>query len=186
MAIQYKGKLLTPRQQKAQVMKWAGWSEAEYKAAYEDVRKRTANYQKLNGIKVGTYSPADILARDVRGRWYADRQGELYKPSSLIEGIFLAPTQSGKQKISKETAIRVQVQNLELGLKSLSAARKLKNPIIDAKIERELRAGGNWARRVADWLKEQSDVKEKFKIYRDEQIRQGDWSYIGRYYQYED
>lgn len=186
MAIQYKGKILTPKQQKAQVMKWAGWSEAEYKAAYEDVRKRTVNYQKLNGIKVGTYSPADILARDVRGRWYADRQGELYKPSSLIAGIMLAPTQSGNQKISKETKIRVQVQNLEMGLHSLSAARKLKNPIIDAKIEEEIRAGGNWAARVGEWLKEQSSKKADFQRYKDEQIRQGDWSYIGRYYQYED
>lgn len=186
MAIQYKGKVLTPRQQKAQVMKWAGWSEAEYKAAYEDVRKRTVNYQKLNGIEVGTYSPADILARDVRGRWYAGRQSELYKPSSLVEGIMLAPTQSGKQKISKAAAIRVQVQNLEMGLNSLSTARKLKNPIIDAKIEREIKAGGNWARRVADWLKEQSAKKDAFEGYRNERIRQGDWSYIGRYYQYED
>lgn len=186
MAIQYRGKVLTPKQQKAQVMKWAGWNEAQYKAAYEDIRKRTVNYQKLNGIKVGTYSPTDILARDVRGRWYANRQGELYKPSSLIEGIFLAPTQSGKQKISKETAIRVQVQNLERGFNSLSAARKLGNPIIDKKIEEELRVGGNWATRVGEWLKGQTVKKADFQRYKDEQIRQGDWSYIGRYYQYED
>lgn len=186
MAIQYRGKVLTPKQQKAQVMKWAGWSAAEYEAAYEDIRKRTVNYQKLNGIKVGTYSPADILARHVRGEWYAKRQGEVYKPSSLVEGVLLAPTQSGKQKISKERAIRVQVHNIERGYNSLRKAISKNSPSIDKKIEEELRRGGNWARRVADWLQEQSAKKTAFNEFADEQIRQGDWSYIGRYYQYED
>lgn len=113
MAIKSKGKTLTARQQAAKVREWAGWTREQYQKEYDKLRNRVRAYEKATGTPKGKLNVADILARDVRGRYFSRYYGEEYTPSNLYRAIQAAPSISSGKALKQAQAERIQARALE-------------------------------------------------------------------------
>ena len=87
MAIKRGGKELSAREQKALVMREAGWSSKEYQKRYDVLRNRARNYERAVGLEKGTINVADLLARDVHYRYRAEKEGYSYKPTEIFKAV---------------------------------------------------------------------------------------------------
>ena len=95
MAITNKtGQTLTARQQKAQVLKWTGWTSEQYNKEYDKLRNRVRNYERANGYERGSINVADVLAREARVRHYAPRFGETAQSTQLYMAVSATTSQS--------------------------------------------------------------------------------------------
>lgn len=108
MSIIRGNKTLTAREQKAQVMKWTGWTAKQYEREYDKLRNRTRNYEKAAGYKKGSINVADLLARDARARYYRPRYGETYKPTTLYAAISRTTSQSSGKQLTGKAFQRAQ------------------------------------------------------------------------------
>lgn len=82
MAIMRNGRPLTPREQKAYVMRVAGWTTQQYNKEYDKLRNRARNYERANGLAKGSINVADMLARSQSRVAYGDKQTTLYRAVS--------------------------------------------------------------------------------------------------------
>lgn len=108
MAINYRGKQLTAREQAAQVRRWTGWSAQEYRRQYKALYARVISYEQGTGLPRGSVNVADLLANNARNRYYAQYHGEEYRPSNLYQAVQAAPAISSSQRLSATARARVQ------------------------------------------------------------------------------
>lgn len=107
MAIKRGGVTLTARQQKRYVQELTGWSTEEYNKEYDKLRNRTRAYERATGAPKGKYNVADLLARNVRGEYYARREGREYTPTNLYSAIQAAPSISSGRRPSEASQARI-------------------------------------------------------------------------------
>lgn len=108
MAIKSGGKVLSARAQAAKVREWSGWSRKEYQKQYDILRNKTRAYERATGAARGSINVADLLAREVRGRYYSKFYGEEYKSTAQFEAIQAAPSTSSGRALSVAATERVQ------------------------------------------------------------------------------
>lgn len=108
MAIRHGGKELTPKEQKAQVLKWTGWTTTQYNKEYDKLRNRVRAFERATDKAKGEINVADLLAKDARSQYYARYYGETYTPTNLYQAVAATPSISSGKKLSRKTAERVQ------------------------------------------------------------------------------
>lgn len=103
MAIMRKGKVLTPRQQKAYVQNLTGWNDKQYKSEYNKLRNRAVNYERLTGMARGSINVRDLLANSVSRAYYGDKQTHLYNAviQTTSASTSRALTSASRQKAEK-------------------------------------------------------------------------------------
>lgn len=107
MAIKYKGKSLPPREQKAKIMQWTGWSSKEYRREYDKLRNRTRNYERATGMERGTINIGDMLAREARRQYYAARGVGNNTPTNLFMAISQTTSASTGRELSQSTRAKI-------------------------------------------------------------------------------
>lgn len=107
MAIRHGGRELTPKEQKAKVMQWTGWSTEQYNKEYDKLRNRTRAFERATGKPKGEINVADLLAKDARSRYYARYYGEQYTPTNLYQAVAATPSISSGKQLTQRTTERV-------------------------------------------------------------------------------
>ena len=117
MAIKSGGVRLTPREQKAKVLGWTGWSKKEYERQYDRLRNRVRNFERANGLEKGSINAANLLARHAREEYFAKRQGREVNNTTLWTAVNETTSASTGAKLSARTTAKIQTA----GLASLDA-----------------------------------------------------------------
>ena len=107
MAIRRNGRALSPREQAKYVREITGWTPAEYKRQRDLLYNRVRNYERATGAPKGTYNVSDLLARRVRGEYYAREAGQEYQPTALMKAIESAPAVSVGRRLTDAAKQRV-------------------------------------------------------------------------------
>lgn len=107
MAIKYKGKSLSPREQKAKVMEWTGWSSKKYRREYDKLRNRTRNHERATGAERGAINAADLLAREARRQYYAARGVGSNTPTNLFTAISQTTSASTGRELLQSTRAKI-------------------------------------------------------------------------------
>lgn len=108
MPIRRQGKQLTPRKQAEYVRQITGWSREEYRRQRDLLYNRVRNYERISGLERGTIDVAELLARRERGKQYAARTGQEWRPTAQLEAIMQAPASSTGRRISQRARARVE------------------------------------------------------------------------------
>lgn len=101
MAIKYRGGRLSPKEQKAKVLEWTGWTSKEYRREYDKLRNRTRNYERGGGMERGSINVADLLAREARRQYYAARGVGSSTPTNLFIAITQTTSASPGRELSQ-------------------------------------------------------------------------------------
>lgn len=135
MAIRFGDRTLNAREQAAKVREWAGWSKEEYRKQRDILYNRARAYEKATGMKKGTINVPDLLAREVRRRYFSRYYGEDSRPTNLYRAVMQAPAQSSGRAVSRTAASRVR-QTAEAALRRQFRGL-LRNSKYSADIQRE-------------------------------------------------
>lgn len=110
MPIRIAGKLLTAKQQAAEVRRLTGWTKEEYKKQYDKLRNRVRAYERGTGVtdKDKRINVADLLASDAKRRFYAKYYGEEYRPTALYKAVSQAPSISSGKQLSEKAQERIK------------------------------------------------------------------------------
>ena len=112
MAIKSGGVRLTPREQKAKVLGWTGWSPKEYERQYDRLRNRVRNFERANGLEKGSINAADLLARHAREEYFARRQGREVNNTTLWTAVSKSTSVSTGAKLSARSTAKIQTASV--------------------------------------------------------------------------
>ena len=135
MAIRFKGKELSAREQAAKVREWTGWTKDEYRRRRDVLYNRARTYEKAVGLPRGSIDVAEELAKDARRQYFAKYYGEEYKPTNLFAAISATPASSSGRPLSEEKKEKIE----KIALKGIENQYRglLNNSIYSADIRRE-------------------------------------------------
>lgn len=145
MAIRFRDRTLTAREQAAKVREWAGWSRGEYRKQRDILYNRARAYEKATGMKKGTINVPDLLAREVRRRYFARYYGEASQPTNLYQAVMQAPAQSSGRGVSERQRERIAGEAEKYIRRQYRGL--LNNSVYSEAIQREydnLKASGNF------------------------------------------
>ena len=110
MAIKRGGRTLSAKEQAAEVRNLTGWTRQEYQKQYDILRNRVRAYERGTGVtdQDKKINVADLLASDVKRRFYAKYYGEEYKPTALYKAVMQAPSISSGKKLSNKAQERIE------------------------------------------------------------------------------
>lgn len=109
MAINYRGRRLSAREQKKKVMQWRGWDSKTYQREYDRLRNRVRNYERATGMERGSINAADLLARESRRQFYSAR-GADSAPTNLYQAIQATTSASTGAPMSQGTISKINEQ----------------------------------------------------------------------------
>lgn len=145
MAIRFGDRTLNAREQAAKVREWAGWSKEEYRKQRDILYNRARAYEKATGMKKGTTNVPDLLAREVRRRYFARYYGEDSQPTNLYQAVMQAPAQSSGRSVSERQRERIENEAEKYIRRQYRGL--LNNSVYSEAIQREynnLKASGNF------------------------------------------